>query len=109
MAYDEVLAGRMRSMINRYPDVIEKKMFGGIGFLLHGNMVCGVNKGDLIIRVGPDNYSGALDRPHTRPFDLTGKPMTGWIVVVPEGYRKEEDLASWIDQAIDYAQTLPLK
>jgi TfoX/Sxy family transcriptional regulator of competence genes len=109
MAYDEVLAGRMRSNLERYPEIVEKKMFGGIGFLLHGNMACGVNKGDLIIRVGPDSYAQALEQPHTRPFDMTGKPMTGWIVVEPQGYREDEDLASWIDHGINYAQTLPPK
>jgi len=87
----------------------EKKMFGGVGYLLNGNMACGVNKKDLIIRVGPDTYEFNLNEPHTRPFDMTGRPMTGWIVVKEEGYSSGNDLAVWVQKGVDFALSLPPK
>ena len=78
MAYDEGLAQRMRAALAVIPDIDEKKMFGGIGFLLNGNMACGVNKDDLIVRVGPDAYEMCLDETHTKEFDMPGRPMRGW-------------------------------
>ncbi len=109
MAYSEELAQRMRDVLFATPDLVEKKMFGGIGFLVKGNMACGVNKDDLIVRVGPDAYQDTLDSPHTNVFDMTGRPMTGWIVVLPEGYSSEKDLQDWIHQGVDFALTLPPK
>ena len=106
MAYDQVLAGRIRSML---ASVEEKKMFGGVGFLVHGNMACGVNGNDLIVRVGPDQYAQALQQPHTKVFDLTGKPMTGWIVVIPSGVATDADLEKWVIQGLEFAKTLPAK
>jgi hypothetical protein len=100
MAYDEMLAARVRDRVKNLAGVDEKKMFGGVGFLLKGNMACGVNKKDLIIRVGPDD---------TKPFDMTGRPMTGWIVVVENGYASEGDLANWVQKGVDYAYSLPPK
>jgi len=109
MAYDEVLAGRIRAALSPRPGLVEKKMFGGIGFILRGNMACGVHRNNLIVRVGPENYADALSRPHTRPFDLTGKPMSGWIVVEPQGFEMESDLKAWIEQGINFAAALPTK
>lgn len=109
MAYNEELAQRMRDVLFATPDLVEKKMFGGIGFMVRGNMACGVNKDDLIVRVGPNAYQDALDQPHTKVFDLTGRPMTGWIVVTEDGYQSENNLAAWIQKGVDFALTLPAK
>lgn len=109
MAYDEMLAARVRDRVKNLAGLSEKKMFGGVGFLLNGNMACGVNKKDLIIRVGPDAYESNLKESHTKPFDMTGRPMTGWIVVVEIGYASEGDLAKWVQKGVDYASSLPPK
>jgi hypothetical protein len=109
MAYDEGLAQRIRELISGQPGYEEKKMFGGIGFLLRGNMACGVIRDDLIIRVGVDNYKDSLLKPHVELFDLTGRAMTGWIIVKEPGYRADEDLEMWTDQGVAYALNLPAK
>jgi len=109
MAFDEGLARRMREALAVIPDINEKKMFGGIGFLLNGNMACGVNKDDLIVRVGPEAYDGALAEPHTKDFDMTGRPMKGWVVVRPAGYETDEMLKGWVQRGVDFALTLPPK
>lgn len=109
MAYDQGLAGRVRIMLADNADLDEKKMFGGVGFLFQGNMACGVNGNDLIVRVGPDRYAQALEQPHTKVFDLTGKPMTGWIVVTPGGVAADADLKKWVIKGLEFAKTLPAK
>ncbi len=109
MAYDEMLAARVRDYVSNLAGLDEKKMFGGVGFLLNGNMACGVNKKDLIIRVGPDAYESNLKEAHTKPFDMTGRPMTGWIVVEEKGYGSDGDLANWVKKGVDYAYSLPPK
>jgi len=110
MAYDEELALRLRMVLNDVPELYEKKMFGGLGFILHGNMACGVSSsGDLIVRVGRENYAAALARPHTRPFELPGRRMGGWVVVEPEAVAGQAELRAWLQQGIDFARTLPAK
>jgi TfoX/Sxy family transcriptional regulator of competence genes len=109
MAYDEGLAQRVREIVEELPGFTEKKMFGGIGFMLMGNMACGVNKEDLIIRVGPERYEEALAAPHTRVFDMTGRPMKGWVVVTSDGYEAENELQEWVQQGVDFALSLPPK
>ena len=109
MAYDEGLAHRIRDQVQASSDLEEKKMFGGVGYMLRGNMACGVNKEDLIVRVGPARYEEALAQPHTRVFDLTGRPMKGWIVVTSEGYESDDDLKNWVQQGVDFALSLPAK
>ena len=109
MAYDPVIAQRAREEMQGLPGFQEKKMFGGVGFLLWGNMACGVNQDDFIVRVGKEGYDEALSHPHTRVFDMTGKPMSGWIVVEPEGVSSQADLRRWIDRGVKYALTLPPK
>jgi hypothetical protein len=109
MAYDEGLAERVRAILEHMPGFAEKKMFGGIGFLLMGNMACGVNKDDLIVRVGPDRYEEALSQAHTRPFDMTGRPMRGWVVVTPDGLRSDAELGLWVDRGVELALSLPPK
>jgi TfoX/Sxy family transcriptional regulator of competence genes len=109
MAYDQELAGRIWNALAGVANLEEKKMFGGVGFLVHGNMACGVHGNDLIVRVGPDRYAQALEQPHTKVFDLTGKPMTGWIVVTPGGVTADADLEKWVVQGLEFAKTLPAK
>ena len=109
MAYDQSLAQRIRAELNKLPGLQEKKMFGGVGFLVQGNMACGVHGEELIVRVGPQRYDEALSQPHTRPFDMTGRPMSGWVMVTPEGYETESDLRSWVRQGVEFARSLPAK
>jgi TfoX/Sxy family transcriptional regulator of competence genes len=108
MAYNLELAERIRRQLEGVP-FVEKKMFGGVGFLVHGNMACGVNKDDLIVRVDPERHAALLEKPHAKPFDLTGKPMKGWLLVEANGARTEKQLASWIKEGIEFALTLPPK
>ena len=109
MAYDENLADRIRGVLASRKDVTEKKMFGGLSFMLGGNMCCGVIKDDLVLRVGPDGYERALAKPHARPMDFTGRPLKGMVYVDPEGYRTEQALKYWVDQALSFALSLPPK
>ncbi len=89
--------------------VVEKRMFGGSGYLVHGNMACGANKGNLIVRVGPDAYEAALRRPHVKVFDMTGRPMAGWVMVAPEGCSTDDTLRQWVQEGVAFALTLPAK
>ncbi len=109
MAYDESLAQRIRDALVRAKNVEEKKMFGGVGFLLNGNMVVGVWKDSLIVRVGADSYEDALLESHVEQFDITGKPMKGWIMVQPEGIEEDEQLNEWIQRALEFVEKLPNK
>ena len=109
MAFDEGLAHRVGNLLRNQPGLVEKKMFGGVGYLLHGNMACGINKNNLIVRVGPDKYEAALERPYTTVFDITGRPMKGWVVVEPPGFETEEMLKGWVQQGVDFALSLPPK
>jgi len=109
MAYDVVLAERVREALGERPGLVEKKMFGGIGFMLQGNMACGVNKEDLIVRVGPERYEQALAKPYARPFDFAGRPMKGSVMVAPDGYESDSAIESWVQQGADFALSLPAK
>ena len=109
MGYDKELAERIRAFLKDKPGIDEKKMFGGICFLLHGNMVCGVLNNDLIVRVGPEKYGDSLRFPHARPFDITGRAMKGWIMVSAEGHKKSQDLAYWVKQGLAFTSQLPAK
>ncbi len=109
MAYDNVLADRVRPLVMRRRGFVEKRMFGGLGFLLNGNMCLGVWKDVLIVRVGPQAYEAALARPHVRQFDVTGRPMRGWAMVEPAGVQRDADLIEWANLAIDFVCGLPAK
>ncbi|MBW8011895.1 MAG: TfoX/Sxy family protein [Chloroflexi bacterium] len=109
MAYDEGLAQRIREILDKRTEYVEKKMFGGAGYMLKGNMSVGVIGEDLIVRVGLENYDKALEKPHSRPFDFTGQPMKGWVMVGPDGYEEDEDLKVWVQQGVDFALSLPPK
>src|SRR5437868_260310 len=109
MANDESLAERIRDALARTKGILEKKMFGGICFMLNGNILVGVWKDSLIARVGQIARDGALLELHVREFDITGKPMKGWIMVDPEGIDDDGSLKSWIRLAIDFVGSLPAK
>jgi TfoX/Sxy family transcriptional regulator of competence genes len=109
MAFDEVLAGRIRAVLARKKGIEEKKMFGGVGFLLNGNMLVGVWKDSLIVRIGSDGYDDALTEPHVRPFDITGKAMKGWLLVEPAGIEADGELKGWIKRAVKFVATLEAK
>jgi TfoX/Sxy family transcriptional regulator of competence genes len=108
MAFNDALAKRIRQALARRKNVEEKKMFGGVGFLLNGNMLVGVWKDSLIVRLGPDEGEEALREPHVREFDITGRAMKGWVLVEPEGVGHDQ-LTDWIERATRFVRTLPAK
>jgi len=109
MAYDEQLAERIRTTLGDTVGVEERKMFGGIAFLHRGNMVCGVVGETLMLRLGAERAEAALDEPHARPMDFTGRPMRGMVYVDPPGFPTDEALAAWVGRALEFASTLPPK
>lgn len=108
MAYDFELAKRISSEMKGLP-FVEKKMFGGVGYLLNGNMACGVIGDGLIIRVPPDEHANLLKRAHVKPFDFSGKPMKGWLVVEAQGCKTAAQLSKWVKEGVEFALTLPPK
>lgn len=109
MAYSESLALRIRQALGKQRGIIEKKLFGGVGFLLHGNLLVCVWKSSLIVRLGPEQGARALLEPHVGEFDVTGKPMKGWVMVDPDGLDSDEELGKWIRLAMEFVETLPRK
>jgi hypothetical protein len=109
MAYDDSLADRVEKLIVDQPGFSAKKMFGGIGFMLHGNMSCGVYGDELIVRVDPDDTDTLLAKPHVRIFDITGRPMRGWLLVGPEATATAKGLRGWVERGVDFAASLPPK
>ena len=109
MAFDETLARRIRLSLGRRMDIGEKRMFGGVAFLLNGHMLVGVWKDSLIARIGLNAYAAALLEPRVREFDVTGRPMKGWVVVESAGVEDDELLSGWIQQALEFVATLPPK
>lgn len=109
MAYDEQLADRVRKLLRRRKGYSERKMFGGICFMLGGNMCCGVTSSALMLRLGQEGANEALLEPHTREMDFTGRPMKSMIYVEPAGYAEDADLKTWVTRAAKFAATLPSK
>ena len=109
MAFDEELAGRVRKRLAGQKGLTEKKMFGGLAFLLNGNMCCGVHRRELIVRLDPAQTGTALAEPHSRIFDLSGRPMKGWILIEPAGLADEPALAKWLRLGTKYAASMPKK
>ena len=109
MSYDEGLAERIRLTVADRRSVTEKKMFGGLAFMLNGYMFCGVTNDDLMARVGPDNYGTALTKAHVREMDFTGRPMKGYVYVSPEGVESDADLQYWVELCADFVLSLPPK
>jgi hypothetical protein len=109
MAYDEGLASRVREMLGDQSGLAEKRMFGGLAFLVHGNMACGVRGEDLIVRLAADAVESVQAQPGVRPFDLTGRPMKGWLLVAADGHAEDDDLRRWVNRGVAYAASLPPK
>lgn len=109
MAYSEELAQRIRDEIGDHPALAEMRMFGGIALMIQGNMSVGVAGDELMVRVGKENDEAALAEPHVRPFDMSGRPMAGWVLVGAEGTAADADLSLWIDTGVTYAENLPPK
>jgi TfoX/Sxy family transcriptional regulator of competence genes len=109
MAYDEVLAQRIRATLRRKPGIAEKKMFGGIAFLLHGHMFVGISGNALMARIGPAEHDRAMAMEHVRAMDFTGKPMRGYVYIDAPGVKDETVLKSWIQKCVSFVSTLPPK
>jgi TfoX/Sxy family transcriptional regulator of competence genes len=110
MAYNLKLAERIRAEVNGLP-IVEKKMFGGVGYMLNGNMACGILGDDLIVRVAADDYEKLLKRKHVKIFTMKSgpRPMKGWLMVEPEGYKSARQFTQWIKTGVEFALTLPPK
>jgi TfoX/Sxy family transcriptional regulator of competence genes len=109
MAYDETLASRLRTILQTQQGVSERQAFGGISFLINGNMSVGVIGDELVVRVGPEGFETALADEHIRPFDFSGRPMKGWVYVAPEALASDESLAAWAQRGVMFARSLPSK
>lgn len=109
MAFDAELASRVREALSARNDVTEKKMFGGLCFMVRGHMCCGIDSRNFMLRVGPDRYQAALGKRHARPMDFTGRPLTGFIYVAPGGLKTRRDLAAWLKMGLDFVESLPAK
>ena len=109
MAYDEALAATVRQALANRRHVTEKRMFGGLSFLVRGNMCCGIVGDELMVRVGPKRYESALSRRHVREMDFTGRPLTGYVYVGRGGLRSPKTVREWVDQGVTFARTLPAK
>jgi TfoX/Sxy family transcriptional regulator of competence genes len=109
MAFSAALADRVRHSLARQRGVVEKKMFGGVGFLLNGNLLVGVWKDSLIARLDAEDGKAALGEPHVGPFTPAGRPMAGWVLVEPEGIDTDDLLAGWVRRALTFVRTLSAK
>ena len=109
MAFNERLADKVRAVLNTRREVSEKRMFGGLSFLVRGRTCCGIVGGELMVRVGPDNYARALARRHAREMDFTGRPLTGYVYVAPEGLRTRQAVQSWVELGVTFARSHPAK
>lgn len=106
MSYDERTAERVRRILSSKVDVVEKRMFGGLCFMVNGSMCCGLTNAALMVRVGPDHYDEVVAQPHARPMDFTGRPLAGMVYVDPQGYETDESLAAWIQRGVDFRSAL---
>lgn len=109
MAVDEKLVARIRAVFRDRDDVEEKRMFGGIAFMVSGHMCCGPLDSDLMVRVGPDQYDAALSRKHATTMEFTGKPMRGFVTVKAAGLKSKRDLSRWIGLGLNFVESLPPK
>jgi TfoX/Sxy family transcriptional regulator of competence genes len=109
VAFNQGLADDIRARIGSHSGLTEKQMFGGIAFMIGGNMAVGVSGDELMVRVGKDAHDEAVSRPGARIFDLSSRPMRGWVVVSPEGFTTETELDGWIRQGVTHAESLPRK
>ena len=109
MVFSEILAQRVRDMLYPLAVAEEKKMFGGIAFMVSGKLTVGVTNNDLIVRVGLEKYQDSLRKPSVDFFQPTGKPMAGWVTVAPDGYHTDKEMKYWVELALEFVKTLPAK
>lgn len=109
MAYNGAVADDIRARIANHPGLSEREMFGGIAFMVNGNMAVGVSGDELMVRVGKDNHDEAISLPGARTFDMSARPMRGWVAVAPEGFATDLDFNGWIDRGVAFAEGLPKK
>jgi TfoX/Sxy family transcriptional regulator of competence genes len=109
MGYDEQTADRVRRFLSGRGDVVEKKMVGGLSFMVNGSLCCGVTSTALMVRVGPEAYERTLAEPHVRRMEFAGRPLAGYVCVEPDGYPTETALSTWVQRGIDFVSTLPAK
>jgi hypothetical protein len=109
MAYDLKTAERVRQLLLKRSDVAEKRMVGGLSFVVGGSMCCGVTGSALMVRVGAEDRDRVLAQPHVRPMKFAGRPLAGFVLVDPEGFRSDAALAAWVQRGLDFAATLPAK
>ncbi|MGN8224310.1 TfoX/Sxy family protein [Gracilimonas sp. BCB1] len=109
MAFDEGLAERVRNLLQNRDNVVEKKMFGGLCFMVSGHMTIGIVNDKLMARIGPDQYEECLTKPHAIKMDFTGRPMKGMIYVLPEGLQEDQDLKTWLDTCLSFTSSLTPK
>ncbi|HRH81680.1 MAG TPA: TfoX/Sxy family protein [Thiobacillaceae bacterium] len=109
MAYDKDLEARVDLLSLNWPGIAKKKMFGGVGYLVQGNMAFGIVRDSVVVRCGPERYAANLARPGVSEFDLTGKAMAGWVMVSPDAWRDDAGLTAWLEMGRDFAVTLPAK
>ena len=109
MRNEDTLAGRIRPILSQRKGFSEKKMFGGVCFMINGNMCVGTWKGSLIVRLDRTHHDETLAKPHTKPFDITGRVMKGWALVEPSGIESDKDLKTWVRRAAKFAESLPVK
>ena len=109
MAYDEKLAQRIEQHLTERPGITQRKMFGGVCYMLHGNMAVGIVGSELMLRLGAAGVNDALRQPHTRPMDFTGRVMKNMLYVQPAGIKSDKQLGAWIERALQFADTLPKK
>lgn len=109
MAYNEALAKRIRAALSSRKGIVEKKMFGGVAYMLRGKVFCGIVKDDLMVRVIESRYSEALSKPHCRVMDFTGRPLKGFVFVGPEGFKTAKQLRAWLNVGIEFVHNTPVK
>ena len=109
MAYDERTAQRVRDLLSEEYVVVEKRMFGGLAFMVNGHMCCGVVGEDVVVRVDPKEHQKALCQPHVRPMDFTGRPMKGFVYVSPQGHSTKANLKKWLRKGLTFISSLPAK
>ena len=109
MAYDEVLALRIRDLLRDCSEVSEKKMFGGLAFMLNDYNFCGINDDRLMVRVGAERYGEALEQKHVRPMDFTGRPLKGYVYVEGVGLKSDDALKGWVQKGVEFVESLPPK
>ena len=107
MTFSELTAHQIRSALKNTPGLSERQMFRGVAFMVKGHMCCGVLNENLVVRVGPDAYEGALQEPHARPMDFTGRPLHGFVYVERDGFASDRSLRQWIERGMRFVKTLP--